>query len=94
MGHGTDVIPNIKEVVDIFKDGLFDPKNLSNPVYRISKGVTIGSCLRAKNPETGIVAGHNGFEDGVRATQRPTSIFFVTVLTMIESAGKKIQFYQ
>ena len=47
MGHGTDIIPDIEEVVDIFKDSLFDPKNFSNPVYSNAKGVTIGSCLRA-----------------------------------------------
>ena len=83
MGHGTDVIPEIEEVVDFFKDGLFDPKNFSNPVYRNSKGVTIGSCIRTENPETGIVAGLKGFEDVAPATQRPASIFFVAVLTII-----------
>ena len=94
MGHRTDVIPDIKEVVDILKFGLFDPKNFFNPVYRNAKGVTTGSFLRAENPETDIVAGLKGFEDGTRVTQRPASIFFVTVLTMIESTGEKIQFYQ
>ena len=94
MGHGTDVIPDIEEVADIFKEGLFDPKNLSNPVYQNAKGVTIVSCLRAANPATGAVAGLKGFEDGARDAQRPASILFVTVLTIIESAGKKIQFYQ
>ena len=94
MGHGTDVIPDIEEVVDIFKDGLFDPKNFSNPVYRNSMGVTIGSCLRTENPETGIVAGLKGFEDDARVTQRPASIFFVIFLTTIERVGKNIQFYQ
>ena len=94
MGHGTYVIPDIEEVVDIFKDGLFDPKNLSNPVYRNAKVVTIGSFLRAANTETGIVVGLKGFEDGTRVTQSPASILFVTVLTMIEIAGKNIQFYQ
>ena len=38
--------------------------------------------------------GLKGFEDVAHATRRPASIFFVTVLTMIYSAGKKIQFYQ
>ena len=94
MGHGTDVIPDIKEVVDVFKGGLFDTKNISNPVYGNSKGAAIGSCLRVENPATGIVEGLKGFEDVAHATQRPASIFFVTVLTMIYSAGKKIQFYQ
>ena len=94
MGHVTDVIPEIKEVVDIFKYGLFDPKKLSNSMYSNAKGVTIGSCLRAENSATGIVAGLNGFKDGALVTQLPVSIFFVTVLTMIESAGGKIQFYQ
>ena len=47
MGHGTDVIPKFKEVVVVFKYGLFNPKNFSNAVYRNAKGVTIGSCLRA-----------------------------------------------
>ena len=92
MVHGTDLIPNIKEVVDVFKDGLFDTKNFSNTVYRNSKGGTISSCLRTANPATGIVAGLKGFDDGARATQHPASILFVTVLTMIESAGKNIQF--
>ena len=94
MVHGTDVIPDIEEVVDIFKGGLFDPKNFFNPVYSNSKGATIGSCLRAANPETGIVAGLKGFEYGARVTQRPAPIFFVAVLKMIENAGKKIHFYQ
>ena len=94
MGHGTDIIPKIEEVVHVFKDGLFDPKNLYNTVYMNAKGVTIVSCLLAENPATGIVAGLKGFEDGARVTQLPTSIFFVTVLTMIESAGKNIHFYQ
>ena len=40
------------------------------------------------------MAGLKVFEDGACVTQRPASIFFVTVLTMIESAGEKIQFYQ
>ena len=71
MVHGTDVIPEIKEVVDVFKDGLFDTKNFSNPVYINSNRVTNGSCLRAENPETGIVAGIKGFEDGACATQNP-----------------------
>ena len=94
MVHGTDVIPDIEEVVDIFKGGLFDPKNFFNPVYRNAKGVTTGSFLRAENPATGIVAGLKGFEDGTRVTQRPASIFFVIFLTTIESVGKNIQFYQ
>ena len=93
MGHGTDVIPDIEEVVDIFKGGLFDPKNFFNPVYRNSKGATIGSCLRAANPETSILAGLKGFEYGARVTQRPAPIFFVTVLKMIDNAGGKIHFY-
>ena len=93
MGHGTDVIPKIEEVVDIFKDGLFDPKNFSNPVYMNAKGATIGSCLRTANPETSILAGLKGFEYGARVTQRPAPIFFVTVLKMIENAGGKIHFY-
>ena len=93
MGHGTDVIPDIEEVVDIFKGGLFDPKNFFNPVYSNSKGATIGSCLRAENPETGIVAGLKGFEYGARVTQRPAPIFFVAVLKMIDNAGGKIHFY-
>ena len=94
MVHGTDVIPEIKEVVDVFKGGLFNPKNFSNPVYSNSKGVTIGSCLCAENPATVIVACLKGFEDGTCATQSPASILCVAVLAMIESAGKKIQFYQ
>ena len=55
--HETDVIPKIKEVVDILKYGLFNTKNFSNPVYRNAKGVTMVSCLRVANPKTGIVAG-------------------------------------
>ena len=63
-------------------------------MYRNAKGTTIGSCLRAENPETGILAGLKRLEYGARVTQRPASIFFVIVLTMIESIGGKIQFYQ
>ena len=70
MGHGTDVIPDIKEVVDFFKNGLFDPKNFSNIVYRNLKVLTIVSCLFAANTETGIVADLKVFKDGARATQR------------------------
>ena len=72
MGHGTEVIPKIEEVVDVFKDGLFDPKKFYNSVYRNAKGVSIDSCLRVENPATGIVAGLKGFEDGARVTQLPT----------------------
>ena len=81
-------------MVDVFKEGLFDDKNFSNSVYRNAKVVTIGSCLCAENLATGIVVGLKVFEDGACVTQRPASIFFVIVLTMIESAGGKIQFYQ
>ena len=77
-------------MVDVFKYGLFGAKNFSNSVYRNAKVVTIGSCLCAENLATGIVVGLKVFEDGACDTQRPASIFFVTVLKMIESAGKKI----